>query len=63
MSEVPVNGGHDGTVTPNSGATVLSLSGITKRFGAVQALTDVSLDVKAGEVVAWWATTVPASPR
>jgi D-xylose transport system ATP-binding protein len=28
------------------------LSGITKRFGAVQALTDVSLDVKAGEVVA-----------
>ncbi|WP_416366382.1 ATP-binding cassette domain-containing protein [Nocardioides sp.] len=31
---------------------VLSLSGIHKRFGAVQALTDVSLDVAAGEVVA-----------
>ena len=31
---------------------VLSLSGINKRFGAVQALTDVSLEVGAGEVVA-----------
>ncbi len=32
--------------------SVLSLTGITKRFGAVQALTDVSLHVSAGEVVA-----------
>lgn len=32
--------------------TVLSLTGITKRFGAVQALTDVQLEVGAGEVVA-----------
>ncbi|MFT4264999.1 MAG: ATP-binding cassette domain-containing protein [Nocardioides sp.] len=39
-------------MTPSTGGTVLSLSGITKRFGAVQALTDVTLDVKAGEVVA-----------
>ena len=31
---------------------VLSLAGITKRFGAVQALTDVSFDVRPGEVVA-----------
>ena len=31
---------------------VLSLSGIHKRFGAVQALTDVRLEVAAGEVVA-----------
>ncbi|MFZ5869827.1 MAG: ATP-binding cassette domain-containing protein [Actinomycetota bacterium] len=31
---------------------VLSLTGISKRFGAVQALTDVSLDVRVGEVVA-----------
>ncbi|MBS43336.1 MAG: ABC transporter ATP-binding protein [Nocardioides sp.] len=31
---------------------VLSLQGITKRFGAVQALTDVSMDVAPGEVVA-----------
>ena len=32
--------------------TVLSLTGIHKRFGAVQALTDVHLTVGAGEVVA-----------
>ncbi|CAN5358741.1 ATP-binding cassette domain-containing protein [soil metagenome] len=31
---------------------MLSLSGIHKRFGAVQALSDVHLDVAAGEVVA-----------
>ncbi len=31
---------------------ILALSGISKRFGAVQALTDVSLEVYAGEVVA-----------
>jgi len=35
-----------------AGDSVLSLAGITKRFGAVQALTDVSLEVRAGEVVA-----------
>ncbi|MGX9294512.1 ATP-binding cassette domain-containing protein [Tsukamurella paurometabola] len=33
-------------------AAVLALSGINKRFGAVQALTDVTLEVRAGEVVA-----------
>jgi D-xylose transport system ATP-binding protein len=31
---------------------VLSLAGVNKRFGAVQALTDVHLEVAAGEVVA-----------
>ena len=31
---------------------VLSLKGISKQFGAVSALTDISLDVHAGEVVA-----------
>jgi D-xylose transport system ATP-binding protein len=31
---------------------VLSLQGITKRFGAVEALSDASLEVYAGEVVA-----------
>ena len=35
-----------------AGESVLSLAGVTKRFGAVQALTDVHLDVAAGEVVA-----------
>ena len=34
------------------GAPVLSLRGISKRFGAVSALTDIDLDVHAGEVVA-----------
>ena len=33
-------------------APVLTLRGITKRFGAVQALADVELDVRPGEVVA-----------
>jgi D-xylose transport system ATP-binding protein len=34
------------------GGPVLALSGISKRFGAVQALTDASLEVYRGEVVA-----------
>jgi D-xylose transport system ATP-binding protein len=32
--------------------TVLSLKNVSKNFGAVAALTDVELDIKAGEVVA-----------
>lgn len=35
-----------------STAPVLALRGISKRFGAVQALSDVELEVRAGEVVA-----------
>ncbi|MBB2926797.1 ATP-binding cassette domain-containing protein [Paraburkholderia silvatlantica] len=35
-----------------SGERVLSLRGISKHFGAVSALTDIELDVHAGEVVA-----------
>ena len=31
---------------------VLELRGVSKRFGAVQALTDVDFEVDAGEVVA-----------
>ena len=40
--------------TPRSapGKLVLSLRGISKNFGAVSALTDIELDVHAGEVVA-----------
>src|SRR5262245_430492 len=34
------------------GQLVLSLRGISKNFGAVSALTDIELDVHAGEVVA-----------
>jgi len=39
-------------VTVATSAPLLELRGITKRFGAVQALTDVRFDVHAGEVVA-----------
>jgi D-xylose transport system ATP-binding protein len=35
-----------------SAAPVLALRGVSKRFGAVQALTEVELEVHAGEVVA-----------
>ncbi|WP_415949055.1 ATP-binding cassette domain-containing protein [Streptomyces sp. KLOTTS4A1] len=35
-----------------SAAPVLALRGVSKRFGAVQALTDVELEVHAGKVVA-----------
>ena len=35
-----------------TGAPVLALRGVSKRFGAVQALTEVELEVHAGEVVA-----------
>ncbi|MGZ9719468.1 ATP-binding cassette domain-containing protein [Rhizobium miluonense] len=35
-----------------SGELVLSLKGVSKHFGAVSALTDINLDVYAGEVVA-----------
>jgi len=40
----------DGPVA--TGELVLSLRGISKNFGAVSALTDIDLDVHAGEVVA-----------
>lgn len=38
--------------TSEAGAPVLRLRGISKHFGAVSALTDIDLDVHAGEVVA-----------
>ena len=37
---------------PASAGPLLKLRGVSKRFGAVQALQDVDLDVSAGEVVA-----------
>ena len=42
MSELPAPAGE----------VVLSLKGISKQFGAVSALTDINLEVRAGEVVA-----------
>jgi len=44
-------------------ANVLELRGISKRFGAFQALTNVDLDVAPGEVVALVGTMAPANPR
>jgi ABC-type sugar transport system ATPase subunit len=41
---------------------VLQMEGISKRFGAVQALTDVYFEVTEGEVVALVGETAPASP-
>ncbi len=43
--------GRTGPTAP-SGDPVLSLRGICKSFGSVDALTDIDLDVRAGEVVA-----------
>jgi simple sugar transport system ATP-binding protein/D-xylose transport system ATP-binding protein len=40
------------STSSSEAGTLLSLRGITKTFGAVAALTDVDLDVSAGEVVA-----------
>lgn len=40
------------TAGSGSGSPILSLRGISKHFGAVAALTDIDLDVDAGEVVA-----------
>ncbi|TCL71399.1 ATP-binding cassette domain-containing protein [Rhizobium sp. BK251] len=37
---------------PEKGGLILRLSGISKHFGAVSALTDIELEVHAGEVVA-----------
>ncbi|MFB9223960.1 ATP-binding cassette domain-containing protein [Paracoccus cavernae] len=37
---------------PARGERILSLRGVTKKFGAVSALTDIDLDIHAGEVVA-----------
>lgn len=37
---------------PPRGEIILSLRNVTKKFGAVSALTDIELDVHAGEVVA-----------
>ncbi|WP_236652317.1 ATP-binding cassette domain-containing protein [Streptacidiphilus neutrinimicus] len=46
----PVAGSYASALA--DGEPVLALRGVSKRFGAVQALTDVELEVHAGEVVA-----------
>lgn len=41
-----------GPSTAQKGERILSLRGVSKKFGAVSALTDIDLDIHAGEVVA-----------
>jgi len=46
------NGGGGSARAASAGGPLLHLKGICKRFGAVQALSDVDFEVDAGEVVA-----------
>ncbi|MBL4929778.1 ATP-binding cassette domain-containing protein [Fuscibacter oryzae] len=39
-------------ISARKGERILSLRGVSKKFGAVSALTDIDLDIHAGEVVA-----------
>lgn len=47
-----VTGGEGGLAALPTGEPILQMRGISKRFGAVQALTDVDFEVYPGEVVA-----------
>lgn len=47
-----VTGGEGGPAALPTGEPILQMRGISKRFGAVQALTDVDFEVYPGEVVA-----------
>ncbi len=47
-----VTGGEGGPAALPAGEPILRMHGISKRFGAVQALTDVDFEVYPGEVVA-----------
>ena len=40
------------TTTPQGRQPILRLRNVSKKFGAVSALTDIDLDVYAGEVIA-----------
>jgi D-xylose transport system ATP-binding protein len=51
-TEATTDGGGTGAAPVPPGTPALELRGISKSFGAVQALTGVDLDVHAGEVVA-----------
>src|SRR5215831_18142479 len=42
----------DGPMSTDSTSRLLAMRGISKSFGAVQALTDVDFDVDGGEVMA-----------
>src|SRR4051812_14496768 len=42
----------DVRVAPQAGPPLLTLRGVSKRFGVVQALDGIDLDIRAGEVLA-----------
>ncbi len=43
---------HEGTRCEGGTSSILSMRGVNKRFGAVQALADIDLEIHRGEVVA-----------
>ena len=52
MSDQQVTGREGGSAALPAGDPILRMRGISKRYGAVQALTDVDFEVYPGEVVA-----------
>src|SRR4051794_20632779 len=44
--------GTDASLAPLDGVPLLELRGVSKHFGAVQALTDVDFEVHRGEILA-----------
>src|SRR4051812_18157857 len=48
----PDGSAGDGALGASADGTLLELRGVSKRFGAVQALTDVNLTIPAGKVTA-----------
>ena len=43
--------------------SVLELRAVSKRFGAIQALSGISLKIEAGEILGLMGITVPESPH
>ena len=51
----PVNGGERGTgQTETPAGPAIELRGVTRRFGRLRAVDDLSLEVRRGEAVAFW---------
>lgn len=54
---------EQGSISPSSGTPLLRVEGVSKRFGGVNALRGVSLEIKSGEVHALLGETGPANRR
>ena len=48
---------------PRDVDTILELRGVTKSFGGVRALRDVSFELRRARSTRWWARTARARPR